>query len=347
MGHEEPQTALRPSRIRLRAHSVRERTFTGAVECPIQSERFRRRRKKRMSPSLIARLVLTAALLATGPALAQPESDAWQVRVNAGAVTQWASDLDSGGDMSADTWAVEIGASRTVTPTLRAGLTVGYSERNFDFSDDALGGAGWSGVRDVAVSARINWKADPRWNLFAVPTAHWAAEQGAALDDGLTGGLLAAASYRVNDRLSIGPGFGVFSELEDEVDWFPILAIDWRITDELTLQTGGGFAASRGPGLTLRWSPSERWSFAIAGRYEKRRFRLDGDGPTADGIGQETSWPLYLSATRNFGRQASFSIIGGTALGGDLRLEDDDGVLLEATDYETAPFAGATFDFRF
>jgi len=32
-------------------------------------------------------------------------------------------------------------------------------------------------------------------------------------------GLLAAATYRVNDRLSIGPGFGVFSELEDETDW--------------------------------------------------------------------------------------------------------------------------------
>ena len=98
-------------------------------------------------------------------------------------------------------------------------------------------------MRQLRLSGSLNWKADERWNLFAVPTIRWFAEEGADLGDGQIGGLIAAASYRVNDRLSVGPGFGVFSELENEVDWFPILAIDWKLTDDLALRTGGGFAA--------------------------------------------------------------------------------------------------------
>ena len=123
--------------------------------------------------------------------------------------------------------------------------------------------------------------------------------------------------------------------------------MDWRITDRISLRTGRGFASTRGPGLSLVWDASERWSFSLGGRYEKERFRLDDDGIAPDGIGQETSVPLYLGITRSFGPTASFSVIAGAKMGGRLRLEDDYGDLLEQSDYDTAPFAGATFDLRF
>ena len=57
--------------------------------------------------------------------------------------------------------------------------------------------------------------------------------------------------------------------------------------------------------------------------------------------------PLYLSVTRSVGPDFNFSIIAGAKLGGQLRLEDDNGDLLEKSDYDTAPIAGATLDLRF
>ena len=284
-----------------------------------------------------------------GAVFAQPPADPWAVTIETGALHRWASAVDGGGDLSVDTWAVGAGVDYAAHPDWRAGLSVGYGERRYAFSGDGdfTGLDPWSNVHDMRVSGSLNWRADKRWNLFAVPTMHWNAERGASLNDGFSGGLLAAASYRVNDRLSIGPGFGVLSELDDGVDWFPVLAIDWQITDTLRLHTGRGLAASRGPGLTLSWEPSERWSFALGGRYEKVRFRLDDMGLAPGGIGEETSLPLFLGATRSFGPNLRFSIFAGADLDGGLRLQDRDGRVIERADYDTAPFGGATLDLRF
>jgi len=154
------------------------------------------------------------------------------------------------------------GLQRRVDPGVRrAPLRL----RRADLGEPGLaGGAPWENVRDARISAPLFWRPNRDWSLFAIPTVRWNAETGASLGDGVNGGLLAAASYRVNDRLSIGPGVGFFSEIEDDADWFPVLAIDWRLTDTLSITTGRGFAASRGPGLSMKWEPNNRWAVCFA-----------------------------------------------------------------------------------
>jgi outer membrane receptor protein involved in Fe transport len=300
-------------------------------------------------PRLLFSLLISGFVLAGGPASAQPPVDDWRVRVDTGALHRWQTDLDADGEVALDAWSIRFGADKAVIPDLRLGLTAGYGERHYGFEGETGFGAlkPWSNVRELRLSGSLSWKADERWNLFAVPTMRWFAEEGADLSDGQTGGLLAAASYRVNDRLSIGPGFGVFSELEDEVDWFPILAIDWKLTDRLALRTGSGFAATRGPGLSLDWRPSDQWSLSLGARYEKARFRLDDKGVAASGVGEETAVPVYLGATRRFGSHLSLSLIAGVEFAGELRLEDDDGGLIDKTRFDPAAFGGATLDLRF
>jgi hypothetical protein len=257
--------------------------------------------------------------------------------------------LDSGGELSVDAWSVRLSGRRGFGPDLRLGLTGGFGERRYRFS-----GAGdfsslrpWNDVREARLSGSVFWRPTERWDLFAIPTLRWSAETGASLSDGQIGGLLTAASYRFSDRLSIGPGVGVFSELEDDTDFFPILAVDWRITDRLSLNTGRGLGASRGPGLTLNWAANDEWSVSLGGRYEKDRFRLDDRGVAVDGIGESTSTPIFLAVTRKLGDIGRVRAIAGMELNGSLRLEDSGGNLLERTDVDDAPFAGATFDLRF
>jgi hypothetical protein len=82
----------------------------------------------------------------------------------------------------------------------------------------------------------------------------------------------------LSESLSIGPGLGWFSEIDGGSSAFPILLIDWKITDKWRLNTGRGLAASQGPGLTLNYQLAERWPLGLIGRYEKTRFAL-GDNP--------------------------------------------------------------------
>jgi hypothetical protein len=299
--------------------------------------------------SLIRLLGFGLLVSATSLAAQPPSDDVWRVRFETGALHQMDTDLDRGGEFGMDAWTVLVGADRAWSPDLRLGLSAGYGERDYRF-DGERGFAGldpWSDIRDARISANASWKVDERWNVFVVPTLRWSAERGANLDDGRFGGVIAATSYKVNDRLSIGPGFGVFSELEDSVDWFPILAIDWRFAEDFALRTGRGFGASRGPGLTLDWTPTDRWEVSLGARYEKVRFRLDSDGLAPNGIGQETSIPVYLGATRRFGPNLSLSLVAGVEFNGELRLEDANGDLLDRSTFDNAPFGAATLDLRF
>jgi hypothetical protein len=289
-------------------------------------------------------------LLCFGPVQAQPPAGAGLgVELEAGALFGSDASLDSGGDLGVDVWSVRVSGRRALSDDLRLGLAAGYGEQRYRFSGvgDFSSLRPWGTAREVRLSGSVFWQPTDRWNLFAIPTLRWNAEDGASLDDGQIAGVLTGASYRFNDRLSIGPGVGVFSELEDDTDFFPILAIDWRITDQLSFNTGRGFGASRGPGLAFNWDANDRWSVSLGGRYEKNRFRLDDSGVASGGVGQETSTPIYLAVSRKLGGAARLRGVVGMGFNSSVRLEDASGDLLDRTDVEDAPFAGATFDIRF
>jgi hypothetical protein len=290
-----------------------------------------------------------SALVPLAQAAEPGPPDAWSISADVLADRQFETAMDGGGEVSVDQLALRLGASRSVAPGTRLGLQLGLGELDYRFEppgDNPSAEAPWSNVQTAQIGITFNTRLGERWRAFAIPTMNWAAENGTDLGEGGYGGVLAAATYRFNDRLSIGPGIGAFSEIEGGASVFPILALDWRISDTLALRTGGGLAATRGPGLTLEWSPSGPWSFGLGARWEELRFRLDDRGPAPDGVGQDRSIPIYLRATRELGPNASFSLILGAKTGGNLRLEDRDGDKIEDWDYDTAPFAGGALTFR-
>jgi hypothetical protein len=293
--------------------------------------------------------LLCAALFAAAGAHAQPPGRGLGLQLEAGTAFGANAGLDSGGDVGVDAWSVRMSGRRAVSDNLRLGLAAGFGEQRYRFSGDGdfTGLRPWGDVQDVRVSGSLFWEPTDRWSVFAIPTLRWDAEAGASLSDGQIAGLITAASYKVNDRLSIGPGVGVFSELEDDTDFFPVLAVDWQITDRLKLRTGRGFGASRGPGVAFDWAATADWSVSLGGRYEKDRFRLDDHGVAPGGIGQATSTPIYIAVTRKLGRIGRLRGVVGVELNGSMRLEDAQGDLLNRSDVEDAPFAGATFDVRF
>jgi outer membrane receptor protein involved in Fe transport len=295
----------------------------------------------------LVRLLFAATLvLGTSVVLAQPPSgnDRWKWTVEGGAVYQTKTSLDSGGDVSVGRYVVSVGGAKVFGGRWRVGASVGYGEDRYDFSGSRGFGAldPWDRIRELRFSVPVQYFANDKWTVYAIPSLRFNAESGASLDDGTNGGVLAGASYRVSDNLTIGPGFGAFSEIEGDASFFPVLIIDWKLTDSLSLETGRGFAASRGPGLQLRYKHSPRWQFTLGGRYEKTRFRLDDSGPAPDGVGEDRAFPLFATAELEVNPDTQLAFIGGAEVGSSLRLEDDRGKRLSKTDMSTGPFFGAT-----
>jgi outer membrane receptor protein involved in Fe transport len=266
---------------------------------------------------------------------------AW--RLGFGAVFQPDAAIDGGGELSTDRAYAELGRSWRLGERSRAGLTIGFGEERYDFSGDGFSALDpWERIRELRFSANIAHSLGDKWTLFALPSVRLAAERGASLDDGSTFGLLAGATYRFSDKLKIGPGLGAFTEIEDDASFFPILLVDWAITDRLSFETGQGLAASRGPGLQLRWRQSERWEFAVGGRYEKLRFRLDDDGVAPGGVGEDRSLPLYAVARYQASDNILVSFLAGAKTSTELSLEDDGGNPIREVDADTAGFVGLT-----
>ncbi len=154
-------------------------------------------------------------------------------------------------------------------------------------------------------------------------------------------------AWKLRDNLTIGPGIGIFSRLEDSTRFFPILAIDWDISDRWNLSTGRGLAASQGPGLTLSYQLNDDWSLGLAGRYENVEFRLDDEGAAAGGIGRNQSMPLVFTAEVKPSKQLRLSLFGGLQFNGELKLKDAMGDVVEVSDYDPSLLVGASFEFRF
>jgi hypothetical protein len=272
----------------------------------------------------------------------------WSTFVRGGYVHQFDTDIDDCGSFAAERFFIQGGVTYAVDYRRSVSLALGYGLDGYDFSGDTGFGAlrPWENINAFGVSTPVRWGFDKAWTVFAIPTLRFVAESGAELEDAMKGGGFAGISYRFGDRLTIGPGIGVMSEIEDSATVFPVLIINWKITNQLSLETGGGLGATLGPGLVLRWKASDKWNLSIGGRYEKLRFRLDDEGIAPNGIGQDLTFPLFGGVTYSFSPKAQMSLLGGVELGGELSLENENGGPIAKENYGAGGFAGVAFNFR-
>jgi hypothetical protein len=290
------------------------------------------------------------ALLAGTAAAQEKQRSPWEFTVDAGGVHQSESGLkDAGGDFALDRWFVSAGVSYAWNFRNSIGVSAGGGRADYEFSDDSGfgGGAPWSKIEEARVSMTGRFGLGETGTLFVIPSVRYHGASGASSGDSRTYALLAAAAWRINKDLTIGPGIGVITKLEDGARVFPILAIDWNISERWNLATGRGLAASQGPGLTLSYTLNSAWSFGLSGRYEKIEFRLDDTGPAPGGVGQDESFPLVLSAVLEPGPTLRASVFAGLEFGGQLKLKNALDQTVDQSDFDPAPVFGATLALQF
>ena len=280
----------------------------------------------------------------------QPERSPWGFTVDGGGVHQSEVDLKSGaGGFSIDRWFLGAGLNYSWSARASLGVSIGGGKSIYEFDELTNFGTGkpWDTIEDSRLSVSARFGVGEKGTALVIPTVRVNGEKGASNSDSRTYGLFGAVFWQINEDLSIGPGFGAFSRLEGSARFFPILAIDWNITDRWNLSTGRGLASSQGPGLTLSYTINEDWSLGVAGRYEDLEFRLDDDGVAAGGVGRDQSVPLIFTAELNPSEKLNLSVFAGVEFGGKLELRNASDILVEEIKYDPAPLFGATFEFRF
>jgi opacity protein-like surface antigen len=298
-------------------------------------------------------LLFPALLLAEAgnPPSQPPETRSpWSTFSRGGALYQFDTDLDEGGSYSSSRFNIQAGQGYSWDRQTGVSLSLSYSYDDYSFSDITnTGGSNnsyWEDIHSVSLSAPVRLGLDDNWSAFLFPSLRTSGESGAHFSDTITGGMFAGAAYKFGPTLTIGPGLGVMTQLEESPSIFPILIIDWKITDKISLETGRGLAATLGPGLTLNYQANSKWLLGLGGRYEKLRFRLDKNGDNPGGVGEDSAVPLFASCTYNISRKATVSVVAGVELAGELKVEDSKGHTISEDSVDPGLFTGLTFNVR-
>lgn len=295
-------------------------------------------------------VVVTVGVLGlSGPAWAQedgaPMGDAPRISPGVSALLayQAKADRDDGGDMSVTRYFALFSGAH-VSPggnVVRVSLSTGRAE--YDFGGAPL----WDDVEERRLSLAFRARLGARTSMILIPSVRETAEDGASMTDGRTLGVFGAVFWQASDRLSIGPGIGVFTRLEQDRDIIPFLAIDWDVTDRWNLSTGQGLGATQGPGLSLSYAVTDALRLGIEGRIESVSFRLDDDGPGPGGVGEHDNFPVVATASWRPNPATTVSAFAGMQYGGELTVRDEQGRVVSRTDYDNEPVVGGQVSLRF
>jgi hypothetical protein len=301
----------------------------------------------------VARVVLVAGVAAAfaGPLAAQGrggpmgmgDTPRFSPGFSALVGSQGKADLDGGGDVGVTRYFGSLSASRISPGGTILGVSLGAGGADYDFGGAPL----WKDVRERRLSVSFRTRLGERASMILIPSVRETAEDGASLSDGRTWGVFGALFWDVSDTLTIGPGIGVFTQLEQDRSVFPFLAIDWAITDRWRLSTGQGVGATQGPGLTLSYAVTDALRVGLAGRIESVEFRLDDTGTGRDGVGSQDGYPLVATVGWQPNPGTSVSAFAGMEYGGELTVRDSQGRLLSRTDYDSVPVVGGQVVLRF
>ncbi|MCL4220312.1 MAG: hypothetical protein KJZ65_02970 [Phycisphaerales bacterium] len=227
--------------------------------------------------------------------------------------------------------------------SLHFGADLDYSV--YDFSDATGLVAGTDDPFDdattVTLSLGADFKSGERNTWFVTGFARSAGESGAEFDKTITGGGIVGFSHSFSDDFTLGIGVLVSSELEDDVYVIPVPIIRWNINERWSLNSGDR------ANVQLAYAPSDRWTIGAEVSWDRRRFRLDDEGPLPSGVVEERHVPVGVFAVFTPNPNIELAARVGAHLGSEIKIDDDNGDRVGKDDLESALYAGFDVRFRF
>ncbi|MCX7792935.1 MAG: hypothetical protein N2257_00800 [Thermodesulfovibrionales bacterium] len=235
--------------------------------------------------------------------------------------------------------------NRRINERLTAGFGLNYEYSSYSFSGRMKGliEDPWGDIHSVKLSVSFIIEPADGFKVFVSPYSGISAETGAELSESLEYGAITWTSYRFSPSLTLGLGAGIFSKPE-KISIFPVMIINWRITDRLRIANSQQTGPAGPAGIELSYK-FNRFTLGTGAGYQSKRFRLDEDGPVNGGIGEDRALPVWLRISSKTSK-AEFNLYSGLMLAGRLTLEDREGREILSENYDSSPFFAINLSLR-
>lgn len=149
--------------------------------------------------------------------------------------------------------------------------------------------------------------------------------------DTLTGGGFAGFRHQVSEDFAFSIGAGVTTRLEDDPLVIPIVGLEWKAGDGISI-------TSEGLGLTLSAGLSDKLSFLLTGGYELREFRLEDDNPLPKGVFRDARATIGTGFQWRPLPNITLELVGGAVVWQEFEIDDQDGDEVAEVNTDPAPF---------
>lgn len=231
---------------------------------------------------------------------------------------------------------------RTIIST---GLDFEASLHDWDDPLDVVPGSGsldpWDDVYTVSYSLAATRLLDERRSIFFGGFLTTAGESGASFSDTVTGGAFVGFGQRFSPALSFRLGLGVASRLESGARIFPVVGVEWQISDAVELR-------SEGLGFRLTNQLNDRWSAYLRASHEDREFRLDDrNDANPNGVVRNRTVPVGIGFEWRSSRRLSVNLEGGIIALQKYDIQDSSGQTLREIETDSSGYIGLKIDRRF
>ncbi|MFZ4576279.1 MAG: DUF6268 family outer membrane beta-barrel protein [Phycisphaerales bacterium] len=300
-----------------------------------------------LAPAALAQDGQSAAKESESPVAPEAEARKVNVELSVSGFATSSTDFEGdNGNVQVSSVGAELGVDIPAGERGTLSLGFGTSWSFFDFGGDAGFGASepWEDVVEYKVSARYSRRLNEQWGFFVGGFVGSSGEQDADFSKTIVGGGFGGVSYAASERFRIGLGLGAATQLEDDVYVIPVVNINWKITDKWLLSSD---QQPRGGGMKLSYQMCEPATIYVAAGYLSKEFRLDEDGATPDGVGQESGFPVAIGTDWKVAPQVSIGLRAGVIFGHEFELDDSTGDELQQLDADATPFLSGTLKFSF
>ena len=152
--------------------------------------------------------------------------------------------------------------------------------------------------------------------------------------------LLLWGRYTCSPTLGFHVGFvGQTGQRLDHV--YPLIGLDWAISDRWKLNAV--FPVE----ISLEYTLTQRWSFALATRFFEIRHRLRQSDRLKRGLIEYKNTGLELGCNYVYGKAINVNLHVGEALGGYFKLESQRHRRIHRLEFKPSPYAGGELQFHF
>lgn len=258
-------------------------------------------------------------------------------------------DSTSGGTIESTSFGADLGIMIPIDDRARLMLTFGVGITDFDITPPtgAVGttaatvGTQFDTVMEYTFNGMYSRAMNAKTSFFVGGGVGFAAEGGGS--DGFLWNAIGGFSHKVNPKLSVGLGVGVFSRIEDDVRILPLPQISYQIDDYWSI-------GSYGPGARLNYTWSDQLGMGIQAKFDGKSFRIDDDNTLVpDGAVNISGVPVSYYIDYKGGENSRVSLFAevGAVLGASMEVLNSSGNTVIDEDIDPSVFVGAGLKIEF